>query len=76
MHPLISHLEDLKDSEIDSKINDLTKKYFQSTNPALKQQVAMALDSYKEEQAKRRHAEWQKMVDNRDKSLDKLINIQ
>jgi hypothetical protein len=76
MHPLISHLEDLKDSEIDSKINDLTKKYFQSMNPQLRQQVAMALDSYKEEQAKRRQAEWQKMVDNRDKNLDKLINIQ
>lgn len=76
MHPLISNLEDLKDNEIDSKINDLTKKYFQTMNPNLKQQIALALDSYKNEQAVRRQAEWQKMVDNRDKSLDKLINIQ
>ena len=76
MHPLIANLEELKDSEIDSKINDLTKKYFQTMNPELKQQISMALDSYKNEQAVRRQAEWQKMVDNRDKNLDKLINIQ
>jgi hypothetical protein len=76
MHPLIANLEELKDSEIDSKINDLTKKYFQTMNPELKQQISMALDSYKNEQSVRRQAEWQKMVDNRDKNLDKLINIQ
>jgi hypothetical protein len=40
MHPLISNLENLKDSEIDFKINDLTKKYFQSANPDLRQQVS------------------------------------
>jgi len=76
MHPLISNLEDLKDSEIDSKINDLTKKYFQSANPDLKRQVSLALDTYKNEQARRQRAEWQKMADNRDKNLDKLINVQ
>ena len=76
MHPLISNLENLKDSEIDFKINDLTKKYFQSSNPNLRQQVSLALDTYKTEQARRQRAEWQKMVDNRDKNLDKLINIQ
>jgi hypothetical protein len=76
MHPLISNLENLKDSEIDSKINDLTKKYFQSANPNLRQQVSLALDTYKIEQSRRQRAEWQKMVDNRDKNLDKLINIQ
>jgi hypothetical protein len=76
MHPLISNLENLKDSEIDFKINDLTKKYFQSANPDLRQQVSLALDTYKTEQARRQRAEWQKMIDNRDKNLDKLINIQ
>ena len=76
MHPLISNLENLKDSEIDFKINDLTKKYFQSSNSDLRQQVSLALDTYKNEQARRQRAEWQKMVDNRDKNLDKLINIQ
>jgi hypothetical protein len=76
MHPLISNLENLKDSEIDSKINDLTKKYFQSVNPDLRHQVSLALDTYKNEQSRRQRAEWQKMVDNRDKNLDKLINIQ
>lgn len=76
MHPLIENLDQLKDGELDQRINDLTKKYFQTSNADLKQQISMALDSHKSEQANRRNAEWQKMLANRDKNLDKLINVQ
>ena len=60
MHPLINDLSDLKDAEVDQKIQDLTKKYFQT---------------YKEEASKRRAKALEAMMSNRDKGLDKLINI-
>ncbi len=76
MHPLISDFSNLKDSEIETKINDLTKKYFMTYNPGVQAQISAVLDSYKEELANRRQAEWQKMMDSRNKDLDKLINVQ
>lgn len=76
MHPLIGDLSSLKDGELDSKINDLTRKYFASRNPDVQQQIAMALDSYKEELAKRQKNSYEKMLNSRNKNLDKLINIQ
>jgi hypothetical protein len=75
MHPLVSDFATLKDADIEAKINDLSKKYFMTSNSGVKSQIAAVLDSYKEEMANRRRAEWQKMMDNRDKGLDKLINI-
>lgn len=75
MHPLIGDLTELKDSELDLKIQDLTKKYFQSYNQELRNQIVAVLDTYKEEAAKRRAKSLQSMMDNRDKGLDKLINV-
>jgi hypothetical protein len=75
MHPLVSSLDKLKDSELETKINDLTRRYFQTYNPELQMQISMVLDSYREEMSKRRRAEWQKLSDNRNKDLDKLINV-
>ena len=75
MHPLIGDLTELKDSELDLKIQDLTKKYFQSYNQELRNQIVAVLDTYKEEAAKRRAKALQSMMDNRDKGLDKLINV-
>jgi hypothetical protein len=75
MHPLIDNLENIKDGEIESKITDLTRKYFMTRNPGVQAQIASVLDSYKEEMSKRRTAEYERMMNNRDKGLDKLINI-
>lgn len=75
MHPLINNLSEMKDAEIESKITDLGKKYFMTTNHDLQQQISMILETYKEEMANRRRNEWQKMMENREKGLDKLINI-
>lgn len=75
MHPLVESFDGVKDSEIESKIGDLTKKYFMTSNPGVKSQIANVLDSYNEEMSKRRQAALKKMMDNRDKSLDKLINV-
>jgi hypothetical protein len=75
MHPLVGDLSNIKDAELDSKINELTRKYFMTPNSGVKAQMASILDTYKEELSKRKSAEYNKMMDNRDKGLDKLINI-
>lgn len=75
MHPLVGDLSALKDSELDLKIQDLTKKYFQSINQDLRNQIVNVLEAYKEEASKRRAKALQSMMDNRDKGLDKLINV-
>jgi hypothetical protein len=75
MHPLIGDLSGLKDGEVDSKINDLTRKYFATTNFEVQQQIAMVLDSYKEELARRQRNSYDKMMNTRNKDLDKLIKV-
>lgn len=75
MHPLITNIHTMKVSEIESKINELGQKYFMTHNPDLHQQIINVLDTYKEELASRRYDEWQKMIENKEKGLDKLINI-
>jgi hypothetical protein len=75
MHPLINDLSDLKDVEVDQKIQDLTKKYFQTYNQAVRNQIVSVLETYKEEASKRRAKALEAMMSNRDKGLDKLINI-
>ena len=76
MHPLVDNLDHLKEPELENKINELTRKYFQTYNPGVQAQISAVLDSYKEELSKRRQAEYERMMNNRDKGLDKLINIQ
>jgi hypothetical protein len=75
MHPLVTELSTLKDSEVESKINDLTKKYFMTYNVEVRMQIASVLDVYKEELEQRRNKLWQAQYENRDKGLDKLINV-
>ena len=75
MHPLVHDLSKLKDSEIESKILDLSKKYWQSSNPSVRDQISMLLDSYNEELRTRRSKLWQQQQENNDKGLDKLINV-
>lgn len=75
MHPLINDLSNLKDSELETKINDLTRKYFMSHNPEVQIQIIAVLDTYKEEMAKRQKLAYDKMMNTRDKGLDKLINV-
>jgi hypothetical protein len=75
MHPLIQDLSGLKDQELESKILDLSKKYWVARNPDLQRQIAMALDTYNEELRARRAKALEQLYQNRDKDLDKLINV-
>lgn len=75
MHPLVEDLSSLKDAELESKVSELTRKYFMSRNPDVQFQIAAVLDTYKEELSVRRQRDYEKMMNNRDKGLDKLINV-
>lgn len=75
MHPLAGDLRSMPGSDLETKINDLTKKYFMTPNPGVKAQMAALLEDYKMERSRREQAALEKMMANRDKSLDKLINV-
>jgi hypothetical protein len=75
MHPLLDDLSSLKDAEIEAKISDLSKKYFSTGSMELRSQIAMILDSFREELAKRQADAYNKMMQTRNKDLDKLINV-
>jgi glutamate synthase domain-containing protein 3 len=75
MHPLVHDLDKLKDAELENRINELTRKYFATYNFDVQQQIIMILESYKEELAKRQRSAYEKMMNSRNKDLDKLIKV-
>lgn len=74
MHPLLGDLSNLKDSEIENKIEDLTKKYWMTYNPDVKMQIAVVLESYREELINRR-LRVQQNNQKTDIDLDSLIKV-
>lgn len=75
-NPLVDSFDQLKDSEIENKIVELQRKYFQAgANPQLQQQVQAILEMYKLEMQQRRAKILQPNQENGDNSLDNLINI-
>ena len=75
MHPLAEDFSQLKDAEIESKILDLSKKYWATRNPSVQNQISMLLEMYNAEMGIRSAKVWQQQYQNRDKGLDKLINV-
>jgi hypothetical protein len=75
MHPLAEDFSKLKDAEIESRIQDLGKKYWQSHNPTVQRQISMFLEMYQEELKSRRAKMWQQEYQKRDKGLDELIKV-
>jgi len=75
MHPLLDDLSELKDQELETKILDLSKKYWIVRNPDVQYQITLLLNSYQEELRSRRAKAWEQQYQNRDKGLDKLINV-
>jgi hypothetical protein len=74
-HPLEGDLSQFKDSEIEAKVVELNKKYYQAArlgNPQLLTQVATFVTIYKEEMSKRYLAKSKGQLDN---DLDQLINV-
>jgi hypothetical protein len=74
-HPLESDLRELKDSDLEEKVQDLTKKYYSACRLGytdLLTQLSTFLTIYKEEMS-RRNREKFKNDDNGD--LGQLINV-
>ena len=75
MHPLAEDFSQLKDAEIESRIQDLTSKYWQTTNSAVQRQITLFLDMYRAEIQDRRAKQWNQLYQKRNKDLDNLINV-
>ena len=74
-HPLEQDLVQLKDSEVEDKLRDLTKKYFQAQRlgkPELLTQLATFVTIYKQEMSKRLSKNTGSQLDG---DLDQLINV-
>lgn len=75
IHPLSEDFTQLKDTEVEMKLQELSKKYWQTQNPMVKQQIAVFVDIYKTELSMRRAKMVEQQHQKRDKDLDKLIKI-
>ena len=78
LNPLVDSLSQFTDPQLDSKITELQRKYFQTRNSGLQAQIANLLEIYKEEQYCRRAISAQKQREENNlggKGLDSLINI-
>ena len=75
-NPLVDDFSELTDTEIENKIIELGKKYWQARNPQLQAQIATILQMYKEEARSRRAKAYQKQNNqDLDNGLDNLINV-
>lgn len=78
MHnPLVNNLDNLSINELEQKIFELQRKYFQTHNPSVQLQITNFLEIYKNELHTRRAIETQRMRDqeNDNNSLDSLIKV-
>jgi hypothetical protein len=71
---LIDSLSDLSVNELTNKIDELSRKYFMSSNPDIQLQIQLILEMYNSELTVRQSKDM-KNIENGDKSLDNLINI-
>ena len=76
-NPLVDSFEELTDLEIDQKISELSRKYYQTHNPQVQMQIATLLDMYKQEMLSRRARQRieQQNQDNGENDLDSLIKV-
>jgi hypothetical protein len=61
--------------QVEEKVAELSKKYWQTRNPEVQMQIGTALNQFKEELYIRKQKEMNKPVDDGDNSLDKLIKV-
>jgi hypothetical protein len=77
-NPLLPDPSDLKDNDIENKIQDLTRKYYiaaRSGQGGVCQQIITALDMYKYELSRRQAEATKNLMKKQDKDLDDLINV-
>jgi hypothetical protein len=74
MHPLLGSLKNLTDSQIEDKLNQLTRNYWMTANPELREQIVMMMDSYRDELQERR-IEARKNNSDDNGQFDNLIKV-
>jgi len=78
MHPLFENTKPLSDNDIEEKIMQLNRKYFQTQNPQVRDQISLLLDDYRLELEARRirqRIEAQQNQENGNEGLDNLIKV-
>lgn len=74
LHPFTEDLSVLKDSEIENKISELTRKYYTASRLGkgeLLTQISTFITIYKEELSKR----YRQKLSNDDNDIGQLINV-
>jgi ribosomal protein L29 len=77
-HPLGEDLSQLKDAEVEAKLHELTKKYFQAQrlgNHQLLTQLSTFVNIYKDEMTIRYSRAAKASQSSYDGDLDQLINV-
>lgn len=78
-NPLLPDISKVKDNELETKINELSKKYFIAAkmgHGAICEQINHAIDLYKQELQKRHYDNIQKVIKKQDRNFDDLINVE
>lgn len=75
-HPLIGSLSERKTEELESKVVELTNKYGMTTNPSIREQIVVILNSYRDELSLRRAKELASMEDSAKVRFNDLINVE
>jgi uncharacterized protein YpbB len=75
MHPLLGSLSKLSDNELEQKLSDVNKRYWLTSNPEVREQIIMVIESYKLELESRRIKQRIDSQQNGNPGLDNLINI-
>jgi hypothetical protein len=68
-HPLVNNLQSLSDKELYEQLQDLTKKYWMTNNPAVQAQIALIVDDIKWE------ADRRKRDNTNNNDVDNLIKV-
>jgi len=75
-NPLIEDLSKLKDTDLDNKIADLSRKYHiaaRTMGGGILPQLAVTLEHYKNEQSRRQREAMKSLAEKSNKSLEGLI---
>ena len=77
-NPLLGNPADLKDADLEARINELTRKYTIAARTGMNQvlpQLAIALNLYREELTKRGQESLKTTARKANGNLDDLINV-
>lgn len=79
LHNPLIHMDQYTEQELENKVIELQRKYFQTHNVDLQMQIANTLDIFKDELRTRRaiaaQRQREQMLENGDSDLDSLINV-